>query len=237
LNEISHSAYPLAGIAATARTGDPGQQENWADREPLPETGHIKQIRSSKCGTTRTLRGGTFQIAEISAACDGQDKGQPVTAIIASSLLPPVVRCGKTPSVKADCIQGQEGLDHGGSEGRRGRVDINMVMSIVHRLTGAANYFGRLLLAVWLLSAAMGDEEFDAVSAFLATPVGLIVLFGFTWSLIHHMLGGVRHFIWDFARGFELRTVRLLSWATLLGSLTLTRLIWWAGLSQWGKLS
>jgi succinate dehydrogenase / fumarate reductase cytochrome b subunit len=116
------------------------------------------------------------------------------------------------------------------------RLYINMTMSIVHRITGSANYAGSLLLAVWLLSAAMGDEEFNAVSAFLATPAGLIVLFGFTWSLVHHMLGGLRHFIWDFGRGFELRTVRALSWATLIGSLTLTGLIWWAGLSQWGKL-
>jgi succinate dehydrogenase / fumarate reductase cytochrome b subunit len=116
------------------------------------------------------------------------------------------------------------------------RPYINMVMSILHRMTGMANYFGSLLLAAWLIAAAMGDEAFDAVSSFLATPVGLIVLFGFTWSVIHHMLGGLRHFIWDFARGFELGTVRLLSWATLLGSLTLTGLIWWAGLSQWGKL-
>jgi succinate dehydrogenase / fumarate reductase cytochrome b subunit len=116
------------------------------------------------------------------------------------------------------------------------RPYVNMMMSILHRLTGAANYAGSLLLAVWLLAAATGDVAFDAVSAFLATPVGLIVLFGFTWSVIHHMLGGMRHFIWDFGRGFELRTVRALSWATLLGSLTLTGLIWWAGLSQWGRL-
>jgi succinate dehydrogenase / fumarate reductase cytochrome b subunit len=115
------------------------------------------------------------------------------------------------------------------------RPYINMVMSILHRITGGANYAGSLLLAVWLTAAAMGDSEFDAVSTLLGTPVGLIILFGFTWSVIHHMLGGLRHFIWDFARGFELRTVRVLSWATLIGSLTLTGLIWWAGLSQWGK--
>jgi succinate dehydrogenase / fumarate reductase cytochrome b subunit len=117
------------------------------------------------------------------------------------------------------------------------RPYINMMMSILHRITGAANYAGSLLLAAWLTSAAMGDEAFNAVNALLATPIGLIVLFGFTWSAVHHMLGGLRHFIWDFALGFELRTVRLLSWATLIGSLTLTGLIWWAALSQWGKLS
>ena len=114
------------------------------------------------------------------------------------------------------------------------RPYINMVMSIIHRITGAANYFGSLLLAVWLISAAAGESEFNAVSSILASPLGLIVLFGFTWSVMHHMLGGIRHFIWDTGHGFELPTVRLLSWGTLLGSITLTGLIWVAALSQWG---
>ena len=113
---------------------------------------------------------------------------------------------------------------------------INMTMSILHRLTGAANYFGSVLLAAWLISAAMGDAEFNAVSSILASPPGLIVLFGFTWSVMHHLLGGIRHFIWDAIRGFDLPTVRLLSWGTIIGSLTLTGLIWFVALSQWGKL-
>jgi succinate dehydrogenase / fumarate reductase, cytochrome b subunit len=114
------------------------------------------------------------------------------------------------------------------------RPYINMVMSIVHRMTGAANYFGSLLLAGWLISAAAGDDQFNAVSSILATPLGLIILFGFTWSVMHHMLGGIRHFLWDTGHGFEIPTVRMLSWGTLLGSVTLTGLIWVVALSQWG---
>lgn len=114
------------------------------------------------------------------------------------------------------------------------RPYINMVMSIVHRITGAANYFGSLLLAVWLASAAAGDAQFNAVSSALGSIPGLIVLFGFTWSVVHHALGGIRHFIWDFGRGFELSTVRALCWGTLIASLTLTGLIWIVALSLWG---
>src|SRR5271165_5235049 len=114
------------------------------------------------------------------------------------------------------------------------RLYINMTMSVLHRMTGTVNYFGSLLLAAWLISAVMGDAEFNTVSSLLATPVGYIVLFGFTWSVMHHMLGGIRHFIWDTIRGFEKINVRLLSWGTLFGSLTLTALIWFAALSQWG---
>lgn len=109
-----------------------------------------------------------------------------------------------------------------------------MTMSILHRITGAANYFGSILLAAWLVSAAMGDQQFDAVSSFLGSPIGLIILFGYTWSVMHHMLGGVRHFIWDFGYGFEIPAIRALSWGTLLGSLTLTAVIWVSAVSHWG---
>jgi succinate dehydrogenase / fumarate reductase, cytochrome b subunit len=116
------------------------------------------------------------------------------------------------------------------------RPYINMVMSILHRITGAANYLGSLLLATWLISAAAGEAQFNAVSSALGSPPGLIVLFGFTWSVMHHMLGGIRHFIWDLGRGFEIPVVKALSWGTLLGSLTLTGLIWVAAMSKWSVL-
>jgi succinate dehydrogenase / fumarate reductase cytochrome b subunit len=103
---------------------------------------------------------------------------------------------------------------------------INMVMSIAHRITGAALYFGTVLLAWWLLAAATGPEHFATARAFFASIVGQMVLFGFTWALIHHVLGGIRHLIWDTGRGFDLRSVDLLSWGTIIGSVSLTILLW-----------
>ncbi len=116
------------------------------------------------------------------------------------------------------------------------RPYINMVMSILHRITGIANYFGTALLAAWLIGAAGGPDSFQTVSAIAGSPIGLLLLFGLSWSLIHHALGGIRHFIWDTGRGFEISTVRSLSWATIIGSLSLTLVIWFIGLSQWGAL-
>jgi succinate dehydrogenase / fumarate reductase cytochrome b subunit len=116
------------------------------------------------------------------------------------------------------------------------RPYINMTMSVLHRATGAANYFGSVLLAAWLIAAATSDAWFGTVSWAFATPLGLLVLFGFTWSAMHHLLGGIRHFIWDTLHGFELRNVRALSWMTLAGSLALTALIWAAALPVWEKL-
>lgn len=103
---------------------------------------------------------------------------------------------------------------------------INMVMSIVHRITGAALYFGSLLLVWWLLAAASGPEQLATVSWFFGTIIGKIILFGYTWALIHHALGGIRHLIWDTGLGFDLKSVDVLCWSTIIGSVVLTVLIW-----------
>lgn len=102
----------------------------------------------------------------------------------------------------------------------------NMVMSIVHRITGAALYFGTILLAWWLTALATGPEYFNFVNGLFGSPLGKLVLFGYTWALLHHMIGGLRHFIWDTGAGFDLKTIDLLSWGTLILSVILTVAIW-----------
>jgi succinate dehydrogenase / fumarate reductase, cytochrome b subunit len=111
---------------------------------------------------------------------------------------------------------------------------INMVMSILHRITGAALYFGTIILAAWLVAAASGPEAFQTVSGWLNTWAGWIVLFGYTWALIHHALGGIRHFIWDFGMGYEHETIDLLSWGTGIASVALTVLVWFFALRGLG---
>jgi succinate dehydrogenase / fumarate reductase cytochrome b subunit len=101
-----------------------------------------------------------------------------------------------------------------------------MTMSIFHRVTGTALYFGTLLVAVWLLAMASGPAAYDRVSWFFGTPVGLLILFGYTWTLMHHMLGGVRHLVWDFGHGMEPGTRMRMAQFTLVGSIGLTVLIW-----------
>ena len=104
-----------------------------------------------------------------------------------------------------------------------------MVMSIMHRFTGMALYAGTLLVAWWLVAAASGEATFDWVNGIFGSILGRLVLFGYTWALMHHMLGGIRHFIWDTGRGFDPATSTRMAWATLAGSITLTILIWIAG--------
>ncbi|GIL00515.1 MAG: succinate dehydrogenase membrane anchor subunit [Alphaproteobacteria bacterium] len=104
-----------------------------------------------------------------------------------------------------------------------------MVMSILHRITGAALYFGTLLVAWWLTAAASGPQYFDWVSGFFGSWFGRLVLFGYTFVLIHHALGGLRHLIWDTGRLMDKRSATAMAWATLAGSITLTLIIWIVG--------
>jgi succinate dehydrogenase / fumarate reductase cytochrome b subunit len=104
-----------------------------------------------------------------------------------------------------------------------------MVMSIVHRITGIALYFGTVLVAWWLIAAASGEAYFDWANWFFGTLIGRLVLFGYTWALMHHMLGGLRHFMWDMGHGYEKHFSTKLAIATPIVSVALTVLIWVLG--------
>ena len=116
------------------------------------------------------------------------------------------------------------------------RPNINMVMSIVHRVTGVINYAGSLMLALWLAMAASGPDGYNLAQSLFGSPLGLLVLFGYSWSLIHHACGGIRHFIWDTGAAFERESFRRLSWMTIIASLPITLLVWVIGLLKWGML-
>ncbi|MFE0017200.1 succinate dehydrogenase, cytochrome b556 subunit [Mesorhizobium sp. NPDC059054] len=109
------------------------------------------------------------------------------------------------------------------------RPAITMTMSIVHRITGGALYFGTLLVAWWLTAAAGPQSYFDFVNGIFGSWFGRLVLFGYTWALMHHMLGGIRHLVWDTGAGLEKHTASKIAWATVVGSVILTILIWVVG--------
>jgi len=105
---------------------------------------------------------------------------------------------------------------------------LTMMMSILHRITGVALYFGTAIVAWWLVSVARGPEAHETANALLGSPLGIVMLFGYSWTLIHHMLGGLRHLLWDTGRGFALPTVERLAQLNFAGSIALTVLMWTA---------
>lgn len=104
-----------------------------------------------------------------------------------------------------------------------------MVMSIMHRITGAALYVGTLLVAWWLIAAATSAGAFETANAVFGSLLGQLVLFAYTWVLMHHMLGGIRHLIWDTGAGLEKQTATKIAIALPIASLLLAILIWIVG--------
>jgi succinate dehydrogenase / fumarate reductase cytochrome b subunit len=101
-----------------------------------------------------------------------------------------------------------------------------MAMSVAHRLTGIALYGGIALFALWLVALASGPSAFEPVQDLFGSAFGILVLFAYTWVLVHHMLGGVRHLFWDFGHGMEPAERINMARFTLVGSIALTLLIW-----------
>jgi succinate dehydrogenase / fumarate reductase cytochrome b subunit len=106
------------------------------------------------------------------------------------------------------------------------RWTATMTMSILHRATGIALYAGMILLALWFIAAAAGPGPLEVVHVIFASWIGQIILFLFTWALFHHLLGGIRHFIYDSINGFSHPGRFGLAWANIIGSVILTLLAW-----------
>jgi succinate dehydrogenase / fumarate reductase, cytochrome b subunit len=109
------------------------------------------------------------------------------------------------------------------------RLTSTMVMSGLHRITGMALYFGTALLVLWLVAVASGPNAYGNVQWLMSTLIGRLVLLGYTWALVHHALGGIRHLIWDTVHGLEPTEREWLANATIVGSIGLTALLWVLG--------
>ena len=102
-----------------------------------------------------------------------------------------------------------------------------MLVSILHRMTGAAlATAGLALLVWWLMAIADGADAYADFNKAATHPVGLVVLVGLTWAFFQHLLSGIRHLVMDTGAGFELDTNKRFAVLTLVGSLVLTRLVW-----------
>ena len=103
----------------------------------------------------------------------------------------------------------------------------HMLVSILHRVTGAALSVAGLAILVWWLSViADGPEAYADFLKAATHPVGIVVQIGLTWAFFQHLLSGVRHLVMDSGAGFELSTNKRFAVLTIVGSLILTVLLW-----------
>jgi succinate dehydrogenase / fumarate reductase, cytochrome b subunit len=106
------------------------------------------------------------------------------------------------------------------------RWQLGNTLSIVHRMTGALMSVGLIVLAYWWIALASGPAAFSAAARILTSPLGLLVIFGMSFSFWFHFLNGVRHLFWDAGRGFEKPARHISGWAAVAGAVLLTAGLW-----------
>jgi len=106
------------------------------------------------------------------------------------------------------------------------RFQITSGLSILHRLTGIALAVGSIVLTWWLIAVAAGGELFARTSAFLTSPIGMLLLFLWSAAFFYHLCNGIRHLAWDAGYGFEIRQAYRSGYAVLAGTIVLTVLAW-----------
>lgn len=111
------------------------------------------------------------------------------------------------------------------------KPQITSVLSIMHRISGVALFFGLILLLWWFVSLAYGqDPEATLAWRVLMSPYGRVLVMLWSYSLFFHACTGVRHLLWDAGIGFSMRAVDYGGWAAVIISVILTAIAWIAAL-------
>ena len=106
------------------------------------------------------------------------------------------------------------------------RWQVQMVSSILHRATGVALAIGSVLVVAGLLALAGGEQCFDAFRHVAGSPLGMLLLFGWSWALFYHLCNGIRHLIQDAGAGYAIAQLVRSSWISIGVSIVLTLLTW-----------
>ena len=73
-----------------------------------------------------------------------------------------------------------------------------------------------------MISLIFGSESYQYFKIFSESLVGKFFVIGFIWSYIFQILSEIRHWFWDMGYGFELKTTKITGVLVILGSFTLT---------------
>jgi succinate dehydrogenase / fumarate reductase cytochrome b subunit len=105
---------------------------------------------------------------------------------------------------------------------------LTMIFSITHRISGIIFAISLPFLAFWIGSVYFAPSGFEVLSMFFNLPfVKLIFIFWF-FALNHHLLNGLKYFLWTFAKGMELNQVYIISYSILLINLIMTAIFSWS---------
>ena len=102
------------------------------------------------------------------------------------------------------------------------RPQLTSMSSIMVRITGIAALGVALLVVWWLLAAATSESAFAFIDGLMRSWLGDLVMLGAAWAIFYHMLGRLRHVVWDFGYCLEVETSEKLGIGMFIGATVLT---------------
>ena len=106
------------------------------------------------------------------------------------------------------------------------RWHISSLLSITHRIAGVINLLSLILIFFWLVALSFGKNNYELFLLIINSFFGKFILVGFTWSMIFHLLSGIRHLAWDLGYGFKIKTANISGIVVIFSSLILTIIFW-----------
>ena len=107
------------------------------------------------------------------------------------------------------------------------RLPLLANLSILHRMTGAALSGGALMVTWWLVAAALGEDQYNIAMNFIRSPLGIFMMFGWSFSFYYHLFNGIRHLIWDTGRLLKLKDAYLSGYVVLILTVLATAATWY----------
>ena len=106
------------------------------------------------------------------------------------------------------------------------RLPLPGIVSILHRISGAALFLFAIPLVLFAMQASLESEaEFARLKSMFANPLCKLVLVGLLWAYLHHFFAGIRFLLIDLHVGDDLAPARQSSVAVLVAGLALTLII------------
>jgi succinate dehydrogenase / fumarate reductase cytochrome b subunit len=106
------------------------------------------------------------------------------------------------------------------------RLPMMAKMSISHRATGVLLTAGLVVMAIWFLAAALGEEQYNQAMLIIDTRYTKYVFVAWAFALFYHMGSGIRHMIWDVGFGLNEKTSIRTGWMVILFAVAMTYGVW-----------
>ena len=106
------------------------------------------------------------------------------------------------------------------------RWHVSSLLSITHRIAGIVNLLSLILIFFWFIILSLGESNYELFLLMMNSFFGKFILIGFSWSIVFHILSGLRHLALDLGYGFEIKTANISGVIVIIFSFVLTIIFW-----------